>query len=290
MQAHLFFNPAAAAGRSAQRLGATLAALRTLGAEVELHRPSSAEDARAEMSALAGTAERVIVVGGDGMVHQAANALAGSTTVLGIISAGTGNDTVGSLGLPNDVEAACAAALKEPKPIDLIESEAGIAVTVATAGFSVAVNERADAMKRITGGMKYTLSSIVELPKLSTHPITMTLDGVDHEIEANLIAVANTCYFGGGMKIAPDAAVDNGMLDVVVIGPAPRAVFAALLPTVFTGRHVKSRHVQIHRAASVHLSAAGTGTPMGLRADGEPYGQLPATLNVRPSALLIAGR
>lgn len=285
MQAHVFFNPAAAAGRSALRLGVALASLRALGAQVELRRPASAEAARAEIAALAGHAERVIVVGGDGMVHQAANALVGSSTALGIISAGTGNDTVGSLGLPEDVEAACASALAEPKPIDVIESAAGIAVTVATAGFSVAVNERADDMKRVKSGIKYTLSSLVELPKLTTHQMTMSLDGVETEIEANLIAVANTTHFGGGMMIAPEATIDDGLLDVVVIGPASRAVFAAVLPMVFSGRHVKSKYVTVHQAHTVTLDSPG----MALRADGERYGELPAAFTVRPKALLVAG-
>lgn len=237
------------------------------------------------MAALANSAERVIVVGGDGMVHQAANALVGSSTALGIISAGTGNDTVRSLGLPEDVEEACAAAISEPTAIDVIESQAGVAVTVATAGFSVAVNERADEMKRITSAFRYTLSSLIELPKLTAHTMTMTLDGVDHEVEANLVAVANTAHFGGGMKIAPRASVDDGLLDVVVIGPASRAVFAAVLPLVFSGRHVNSKHVTTHKAQVVGLHAA----PTELRADGELYGQLPVTLTVRKQALLVAG-
>ena len=287
MDIHLFFNPAAAAatGYSAMRLGATLATFGTLGAQVVLHRPDSAESARSQMHELAGEAERIVVVGGDGMVHQAANALVGSTTVLGIISAGTGNDAVRSLGLSNDVDDACRAALRDPVPIDLIDSSAGVSVTVATAGFSVSVNDRANEMKRIKGGAKYTVSSLVELPKLRRYRLTMTLDGVEHEIEPNLIAIANTPYFGGGMKIAPEAQVNDGQLDVAVIGPAPRLAFAAVLPTVFSGRHTRSRYVTVHRASKVELA----GADMDLRADGESYGSVPMTLTVREQALLVAG-
>jgi len=267
------------------RLGATLASFRSLGVEVELHRPDSAVAARAEMHALAGAADRVVVVGGDGMVHQAANALVGSSTALGIVSAGTGNDAVTSLGLSDDVDVACKAALSDPIAIDVIQSGTDVAVTVATAGFSVSVNQRADQMKRIKGGAKYTLSSLMELPKLRRHALAMTLDGEDHEIDANLIAIANTRYFGGGMKIAPDAEVNNGQLDVVVIGPAPRVAFTALLPTVFSGRHINSRYVTVYRASSVQLA----GKDMDLRADGEPFGELPASLTVRSKDLLVAG-
>jgi len=140
-------------------------------------------------------------------------------------------------------------------------------------------------MKRVKGGAKYTVSSLIELPKLRRHPMMMTLDGVEYAIDANLIAIANTRYFGGGMKIAPEARVDDGQLDVVVIGPAPRVAFAAVLPTVFSGRHTSSRYVTMHRASKVELA----GADMDLRADGESYGSVPTTLTVRERALLVAG-
>lgn len=285
MEIHLFYNPAAAAGRSAMRLGAVLASLRTMGAKVELYRPPSADAARRSMSELAGEAERILVVGGDGMVHQAANALVGSSTVLAIVSAGTGNDAVTSLGLPHDVDEACKAALADPLPIDLIRNGDQVGVTVATAGFSVAVNERADAMRRVKGGIKYTLASLVQLPKLNRYSFELVLDGESREVEANLVAVANTAYFGGGMKVAPDAKVNNGSLDVVLIGPASRAAFAAVLPTVFSGRHVRSKHVSIFRAETVEINGVDT----SLRVDGEKFGSLPTSLVVEPAALQVAG-
>ena len=234
---------------------------------------------------LAGQAERVVVVGGDGMVHLAANALAGSSTVLGIVTAGTGNDAAEALGLPREIDAACGAALADPQPIDLLETDGGLGVTVATAGFSVAVNERADAMRWLRGSIKYTAATLVELPRMRPHRIALSLDGAVHEIEANLVAVANTAYFGGGMKIAPDADPTDGLLDVVVIGPATRAAFVALLPTVFSGRHVKSAYVKTYRVQVVKLDDA----TLALRADGEPIGQLPTVISARPRSLLVAG-
>jgi len=282
----LIFNPAAAAGRSAMHLGQALATFRKLGAAVQLHRPESSAAARQSMASLATTSERLVVLGGDGIVHMAANALAGSQTVLGIIAAGTGNDAATSLGLRADVESACRNALRDPMAIDLIDMGGGqVSVTVATAGFSVAVNERADQMNRISGSAKYTVASLAELPKLGTHSLALTLDGTMHEIEANLIAVANARYFGGGMKIAPDANMADGMLDVIVIGPASRMTFAAVLPTVFSGRHVNSKFVTTYRASVIELG----GQDVALRADGEDCGRLPARLTVRPEALLVAG-
>lgn len=267
------------------RLGAALALFRTLGAHVTLHRPKSAHASLQRMRELAGVTERVVVVGGDGMVHLAANALADSSTVLGIIPAGTGNDAATSLGIPSEVEDACKHALRPATAIDLISNGTDVAVTVATAGFSVAVNDRADDIKRVKGAFKYTLASIVELRKLRSYSLVMTLDGVEHRIDASLVAVANTQHFGGGMKIAPDASVTNRRLDIVVIGPAPRRVFAAVLPLVFSGQHVRSKYVREFRATEVRLE----GADLPLRADGERFGHLPVTLTVRPKALLVAG-
>lgn len=267
------------------RLGAALATFRTLGAHVVLHRPASVLEAETRMAELAGTVDRIVVVGGDGMVHLAANALVDSPTVLGIIAAGTGNDVATSLGLPTELEDACKTAMRPGVAIDLIERPDRVAVTVATAGFSVAVNDRANEMQWFKGAAKYALSSVLELRGLERHALTLTLDSVAHDIEANVVAVANMPYFGGGMRVAPDARFDDGHLDVVVIGPAPRSAFAALLPLVFSGRHVRSRYVAVHRAQTVELS----GPDLALRADGEDFGRLPVALRVRPAALRIAG-
>ena len=286
MAVDLFVNPASATGGVAARIAEVLVTFRKLGHPIELHNPPSAAAAQAQMRTVAESgAERLIVIGGDGMVHLAANALAHSETALGIISAGTGNDAATVLGIPDDLDQACRVAMGAAAPIDLIESSSGdVAVTSATLGFSVAVNERADSMRFPRGGARYTVSSLVELPRLDIHELTMTLDGEVHEVSANLVAIANMANFGGGMKIAPDADPRDGLLDVVVIGPAGRAIFTALLPTVFSGRHVKSKHVTVHRAATVEL----TGAALHLRADGEPFGELPQTLTARPNALLVA--
>lgn len=282
----LVVNPAAAAGRGASRADDTIAALRELGADVELHRPASAIDARERMAELSASGvERVVVFGGDGMVHLAVNALAGSETALGIVSGGTGNDAAKGLRLPSKIPEACAAALGASTPVDVIETNHGLALTVVTLGFSVAVNERADAMSFPRGRARYTLASLVEIPRLKAHSLTISLDGVVSKIEANLIAIGNTPYFGGGMKVAPDADPRDGLLDVVVIGPAGRPVLAGLLPTVFNGCHVKNKRVRVHRAEHVEIS----GAELNIRAEGEPLGRLPVTATVRRAGLLVAG-
>ncbi len=285
MRIDVVVNPRAGRGKGAQRGAEVHAELDRLGLHVTRHVPASRSDADAVLNRLATTAERVVVVGGDGIVHQAANALVGTEVVLGIVASGTGNDTVTGLGLPDDTAQAVAAACGDAVAIDLIRCEAGVAVTIAAMGFGVAVNERAETMSFPKGGSKYTVASLLHLRHLAPEPCVLVVDGVSHEIAPNMISIANTTHFGGGMKVAPHAKPDDGLLDVVVMGPASRTAFVRLLPTVFSGRHVRSPYVQIFRGAEVRLESSTA----RVRADGEPFGVLPMTFTAESAALSVAG-
>lgn len=278
-------NRAAARGRARSLAASAVDAYRAAAIDVELHEPASAEDAASRMSGLAAAgAERVVVVGGDGMVHLAANAFANTDTTIGIVAGGTGNDSARGLGLPLDMTAACAASLGEGVPVDLIEGPAGYAVTSATIGYSVAVNKRADVLRFPKGSARYTIASLIEMPRLKVHPLTLTLDGVQRQCEVTLLVVANLAMFGGGMKIAPDADCTDGLLDVIAVGPAGKLRFATLLPTVFSGGHVRSKHVDTYRATRVDIA----GEALSVRADGDPFGTAPLTLTARPRSLRVA--
>jgi diacylglycerol kinase (ATP) len=289
---HLVANPAAGGGGAAGRIDAIAAELAGHGA-IERHVPDSSDDARALLAELAADGvARVVVAGGDGMIHLAVNALAKTETVLGIVPVGTGNDAVKGLGLPTKMPAACAAAMGPAAPVDLIECDsvgdtpARYAMTVAIVGLAVNINERAEVMRFPKGGAKYSVATLAELPRIERHELTVTVDGVEHDVAANLLAVANLAYFGGGMKVAPEAKPTDGSLEVVLMGPAGPLKFGALLPTVFTGHHVRSRHVAVLRGAEVRIE----GAELRMRADGETWGSLPATLRAAPGALRVAGR
>lgn len=219
------------------------------------------------------------------MVHLAVNELVGSDTILGVVPCGTGNDSATGLGLPTRIEDAVRAALGPARSIDLIRCGSRYACSVATLGFSVAVNIRADSLRFPKGGAKYTVASLLELPRLKTHELALTIDGTPVPISVNLLAIANTPMFGGGMRVAPDADPSDGLLDIVVIGPASRAAFVRVLPTVFSGKHVHDRRVSVHRGNRVTID----GPALEVRADGEPVGELPIELAVMPSAVRIAG-
>jgi diacylglycerol kinase (ATP) len=152
---------------------------------------------------------------------------------------------------------------------------------VLAAGFDAVVNERANGWRWPRGSARYTLAVLRELPAFREREYTLELDGVRHTTSAMIVAVANTAAYGGGMRIAPGARPDDGLLDVVVAGPIGRLEFARVFPRVFAGRHVDHPHVHVHRAAQVSVDTPGV---VGY-ADGERIGPLPLRCEAVPGAL-----
>ncbi len=298
MKIALAVNPRASFG-AGRRAGQEAAAwFRAAGAQVQL----LCEDGYGELAgsvakALADGVDALVVVGGDGMVHLGVNALAGSgaafgETPLGIIPAGTGNDMARTLGLPrHDVPAAAARVLAAlasgGRLIDAGRVSSGGRTSwfagVVSAGFDAAVNERANAWHRPRGRARYNLAMLRELATLRPIEYTVTADGERWQQGAMLISVANGRSIGGGMKIVPGAALDDGFLDLFIVRPLSRAGFLAVFPRVFSGRHVGHPAVEIRRVRRIELAAAG----VVAYADGERIGPLPLAIDVIPGAVRV---
>ena len=278
-------NPAAGDGSAATVSVAIVAAAVAAGHNVTLVTPDSEAGTSAALRhALQTHVERVIVVGGDGIVHLAVNVLATSGVVLGIVPVGTGNDGARSLGLPLNTTAAIAAALGPAVDVDGLRTSHGWALTVATAGFGVEVNKRANRLRWPRGAARYKRATLEALPGLQPLPLVLTVDGVSHEISVTLIAVGNGAYFGGNMLICPAASPMDGQLDVTVVGPLGRLELLRFFPTVYDGSHLLHPKVHTYRGRVITLDGVAE-----LWADGEPLGPLPAMLEAVPGALRIAG-
>jgi diacylglycerol kinase (ATP) len=278
-----------------RRAPKALAYFRSQGHEVvEL----TATDTRGSIAAIQNAivtdgALRMVVVGGDGMVHAAANAIAplGAEhpgVVLGIIALGSGNDFARALGLVIDDELAAAKACLEPaKPVDLLETSFGWVATVATCGFPARVNRRANSMRYPKGSLKYTVATVAVLPSLGSDVIELSLDGAaSTQADLHLLAIGNTAYFGGGMKICPDASFDDGLAEVVQVDTLGRLEVLRFLPSVFPGKHVHNVRTKVQRARTISLRADSN---VELWGDGECLGVLPATVELRPNAIQVAG-
>lgn len=292
-------NPTASFGSTRDVGPAVVQTLRASGHRVtSLTEPDFESLADAARDAVADRPDALVVVGGDGMVNLAANVLAESRVPLGIVPSGTGNDSARGLGIPHrDTEAAIraldAALARAPRAIDLgratwTDADSGAPHSrwfagALSAGFDALVNERANAMRRPRGSSRYTIALLAELLRLSPRSYRIRLDGSEVETEAVLVAAANNVSIGGGMRITPDALVDDGLLDLFVVARVSRARFLRLFPKVFAGAHTGLSVVRIERGRRIRIEAEG----IVAYADGERFGPLPVDVEVVPGALRV---
>lgn len=289
----LAINPAASFGRLPKAGDQAAAFFRTAGFDVVVLKGDSHEALRKLVDQVAEAGiDALVVVGGDGVVNLAANALVGRDIPLGIVPAGTGNDVARTLGVPlMDVAAACRLALDAlatgGRRIDLARTTSAAGTTcfagVLSAGFDAAVNERANSWRWPRGRIRYNLAMIRELASFRPIEYQVTADGRQWHQRAMLMSVANGQSIGGGMKITPEAAPDDGELDLFVVKPLSRLRFLAVFPKVFTGRHTTHPAVETHRVKSVRLEAAGADA----YADGERIAALPVDVEVVPGGLRV---
>ena len=288
----LIVNPTSGKNTGARVGTEALTLLRAAGIDIL---DLSAADARSAMeqgraAIAAGAVDRIVVAGGDGMVHLGANLCAGTGVPLGIIAAGTGNDIARELGLPvRDAAKAVERILDGgTRQVDVAKhtmasGEERWFLGVLAAGFDAVVNERANQWRWPKGPMRYNLAIMRELPLFRAIPYVLELDGVRMETEAMLVAVGNGPAYGGGMRVTPGAEFDDGLLDVLVLHKISTAEFLRVFPTVFKGTHVSHPKVQVLRARTVRLEATGIVS----YADGERFAPLPMTMEVVPGALTV---
>ncbi|KXK60901.1 sphingosine kinase [Micromonospora rosaria] len=285
-------NPSAARGRHRDLLPDLVRRLSAAGRPVRLLAAGTAAEAEAAChAALAGGAGALVAVGGDGTVHRALQAVAGTAVPFGVVPAGTGNDFAADTGAPADPSAAAdaiAVALRadRTRPVDLARLTGADGTTrwfgaVLAAGFDAVVNERANRMRWPRGPRRYDLAILVELARLRPRRYTLRLDGVPHEVDAVLVAVGNCASYGGGMRVCPAADPTDGLLDVVVGGRFDRRTLLRVKPRIYRGTHVGHPLVRSYRARTVELSAEGITT----YADGERGLDLPLTATAVPAAL-----
>lgn len=286
----LIGNPRAGKGRAAPHASAVEAILREAGADVrELTADSADESLARARTAVAEGVDVVAVVGGDGMAHLGVNAVAGTDTALAIIACGTGNDIATSLGLPvHDVKASAQMVVHGcRRTIDAVRTESSGRtvwfVGVLCGGFDAVVNERANGWSWPRGPMRYNLAIARELPVFRPLTYQIDLDGQRWDTAAMLVAVGNGPQYGGGMRIAPEARYDDGLLDVVVVGPMSVLGLIRAFPTIFKGTHVKHPAVTVRRARRVRLST----DRIIAYADGERVGPMPVELEAVPGAVTV---
>ena len=285
----LIVNPASGVGRAA-RLAGGIAGLLRQRADVTVLSGGSADESAELVAHAARDTDAVVVLGGDGIVHIAIQALAGTDVPLGIIPAGTGNDCAAAVGLPADPQAAAQAVLDaldtgSTRTVDLGRTDTGRWwFTVLCAGFDSAVNERGNRMRWPRGPRRYDLAIAIEMWRLAPRPFTISLDGGDsREVSATLVAIGNTPIYGGGKRMTPHADLSDGRFGITVVGPVSRLTLARLAPTLPRAGHIGHPAVATFDARTVAIDAPGTLA----YADGERLGPLPATTTCIADALRV---
>ena len=226
----------------------------------------------------------LIVIGGDGLVHLAIQKLARSAVPLLIIPAGTGNDFARSLGLNINKPLENLSLLNEMKStgVDLGLVAGEYFAQILSTGFDSLVNERANQIRFIRGRMKYNVAIAQVLSTFKPRSYSFRVDEVHLESKAMLIAVSNGKSYGGGMMISPMSDLQDGYLDVMILGPVSRFEFLRVFPKVYSGSHINHPAVKFLKAKNVAISANAVAY-----ADGERVGDLPIEVSIVEKCLRV---
>jgi diacylglycerol kinase (ATP) len=233
--------------------------------------------------------ERLLVAGGDGTMHYAAQGLAGSDCALGVVPLGSGNDLAGTLGIPPDLEVAVERALTaEIRRIDLLRIGETFSLSYAGVGFDSEVTRFANEVKFLRGPLIYFYSVIHTLITFEPPRMKIVHDGGTFEGKVMFTVVNNLPRFGGGMRIAPDARIDDGLLDLVIVREVPKPLLLSIFPKVYNGRHVGHPAVTIVRTRYAEITID---RDMTLYGGGEPLRPMAAgeavAIEVVPGGLAV---
>lgn len=281
----LLVNPASAGGKALKLLPAVEQALDARRAVFRVQRTKGLEHGVEQALRAIDAGELPVVMSGDGLLGAVGGAMAGSETPLGIIPAGRGNDLARVLGIPDEPEGAVATLFSgHSRRIDVGEANGKRFLGIVSVGFDSECNRRANEVKLIRSNLVYVYSLFRTLVGWKPARFTIRVDDERTRFSGYSVSVANNSTFGGGMRIAPGADLEDGLFDVIAIGEVGKLRFLANLPKVFKGTHVNGEDVQVFRASHLELSASKA---FPVYADGEHLTDLPAALRVLPHALSV---
>jgi YegS/Rv2252/BmrU family lipid kinase len=282
----LIVNPSAGGGRAGRALPEVSAELSRLGLEHHAELTRDLDHARELARAAAVAGETAVAFGGDGLIGTVAGTVSEHGGLLGILPGGRGNDFARMLGIPLRPVAACTVLRDGTEArADLGVTESRPFIGIASCGFDSDANRIANEARLIRGNLVYAYGMLRALASWKPATFTLELDGGPaRSFSGYSVAAANSRYYGGGMMIAPDASLSDGMLDIILIKDVPRLRYLMLAPTVFRGAHVRQPNVEVLRANSVRISAS---RPFTVYADGDPIAELPSTVSVKPAAVRV---
>jgi YegS/Rv2252/BmrU family lipid kinase len=290
----LIVNPAAGGGRARRLAPQAEQALRDRGLTVRRDDTRDLQHARELAVEAARAGEVVAVLSGDGAIGAVADALRSVPgAVLGVLPGGRGNDLARVLGISDDLTEACAtiaegvARAMDVGEVSDSQQQGRSFVGIASAGFDSDANRIANEAPSWLGGMVYAYGALRALVSWKPARFEIELDppGERHSFSAYTVGTCNSKAYGGGMLAAPDAMLDDGLLEVIVLEAIGKLAFLTkILPNVFKGTHVDQPSVHVFRAREVSISCD---RPFTMYADGDPIGELPLTVRAVSGAVKV---
>ena len=281
----IIFNPNAAYGRSLRKLADIEAKFASLGIRTTFMpttHPGHGTElvSNAELSGFDG----LVAAGGDGTVFEVLNGLythpRSARLPLGLLPIGTGNAFSRELGLQPGAWSDAIDILKHghTRQVDVASVKSAdksyYFLNIVLMGFSVDASLTAKKLKFL-GETSYTLATLWQVLKLKSYPLEMEIDGKAVKSDNVFIAISNSRYTGTHFLIAPDATIDDGLLDVTILRKLKRSRLLKLFPTIYSGRHVEYEEISTHKATSINISSPEA---MLLGPDGEFRGHSPAEI------------
>jgi len=240
----------------------------------------------------------LVSVGGDGTINEIVNGIYASGNIadatLGIVSTGTGSDYIRTIGVPRRYEDACRCLMK-PKnltvDLGIVEYASNgqraerLFVNFAGMGFDAEIVQRTTQQFKALGSLpSYLAGLLVTLFAYRNTDIALVVDGEALDTRVGTVVMNNGRYGGGGMLAAPDASINDGYLDVMIIGDMSKPDLLWSLPRIYKGTHLTHPKVTMKKAKEIEIRSA---QPMQLQADGELLGQVPAHFRILPSVLKV---
>lgn len=284
----LVVNSKAGKGRASKLAGKFEVLLKSNNLPYEIINKATYEETFSEyrLSIASGKFEKVVAIGGDGLVNLCLQEVAEQNIGFSVIPAGTGNDFARAVGSHKKSvnEIFNVVRSQDPTTIDLglVTGAFGKRwyVQVLSTGFDALVNNLANRINWPRGQMKYTLATVLTLARFKPIPYELIIDGKQFKQDFMLLSVANGETYGGGMRICPDASNSDGIFDILLVHPVSKIVLLSIFPKVFTGKHVPHPKIDIIRGKKVQISADASAF-----ADGEFVSKLPIEITNVKNAL-----
>ena len=278
-------NPVSGGGHALQRWAPVRQQLEREGAPVATVLTRDVHHAKDVAAEAVSQGRIVVAVGGDGLLREIAPAVMEGGGQLGVVPAGRGNGFAAKLSIPDTADLQAHTLLNaQPRAIDVLEVNGRIVLGNAYAGLDSVANIMLN-NSRVPSAIAYQVAPVLAIVRWKPALFEIDLDGNRLSCEAHFVVVANTGRYGHGLRIAPDARMDDGLFDLVIVGAGIRkSRVASFMKLAQSGSHVHDPNVQVHRGQNVRFHA---NRPLPLCFDGDQFGYLPASATVQAAALWV---